>query len=239
MLKDLKDKVVVITGASSGFGKALALRLSQENVKLVLLSRNAEKVQDVSQSLLAVGVKVSCFSCDVTDIIQVKNAVNIILEAYGTIDVLINCAAIWLEGTVDAISSEKVKEVFDVNSIGLIYMIQQILPVMRRVKSGHIVTIGSHVGLDPMAGTSAYTASKYAIRGFSESLRMDLAGTGIRVSSIYPGGLDVHLFNTTALTSEKSQALDYAEKISEIVVFMLRQPDDLAVDHIEVRKFIE
>lgn len=239
MFTDLTDKVIIITGASSGFGKVLALRLSMEHARLVLLSRSADKLQDVASQIKESNGSASCFSCNITDRDQIGHALEYVTEAYGRVDVLINSAAIRQEGAIDDVSQESVYEMFNVNSIGLILMTQAVLPILKQTGAGQIVNIVSTAAFEPMANLSLYSATKAAVHGFTESLEKELEGTGIHVSGIYPGGVDTDLFGTMPLTDQKTQILEDANKLAEIVTFILKQPKDVVVDHLEFRKLPE
>lgn len=237
MAVDLAEKVMVITGASSGIGKVLATRLAMEKVKLVLLSRSAEKLQDVSSEIQTMGGSVSCFSCDVTDRFQIEHAIEYIQEAYGAIDVLINCAAVMQEGPIDSITPDKVRELFEVNTIGVITMTRAVLPAMKQNRRGQIINILSTAAVEARANMAIFTATKYAVRGFTESIEKELSSSGIKVTGVYPGGVHPDLFTTMPLTDQKTQILEDANKLAETILFALKQPDDYTVDHIETRSF--
>lgn len=236
MLDNLENKVIIITGASSGLGKSLAIRLSSEKAKLVLLSRNAEKLQNVARQISENGSSVSCFSCNVVDIQQIKNAVDYVTEAYGTIDILINCAAIWNESNTDYFTEQKVRELFDVNSIGVISVIASVLPVMRKKSSGQIINIISMAGVDAYKNSGVFSATKFAVRGYTESLQKEIKGSGIKVTGLYPGEfMDGDLFNTIA-DSNNVEERPIAQKIAEIIAFVIKQPQDIIIDHLEISK---
>lgn len=238
MLSDLSNKIILVTGASTGLGKALALRLAEEKANLVLHARSAEKLQDVVNDIKAKGGTVSCFACDVSDIKQTQYAAEYVKEGYGKIDILINNAGIWYEGPTESHPKEKVLEMFKVNAIGVIYMTQEILPLMRVHGDGQIFNIVSLAGTEPAANWGVYTATKYAVRGFTESLKQELSGTGIKVTGFYPGGMDTDLFETSGFPKGKAPWMMKKEDIAEIITFMLKQPPDVSMDHVEVRKFM-
>lgn len=235
MANNLDGKVILITGASSGLGKAIAKRLSAEKVILVLLSRAAEKLQDVAHELSAKGSTVSCFSCNVVDIQQIKNAIEYVTEAYGKIDILINCAAIWNEGQPEFYTEQKVRELFDVNSIGVISIVQEVLPIMKKMRSGHILNVISRTAVNPYINSSIYTSTKYAVRGFTESLQVELHDTPIKVTGFYPGaGMDGELFNTTVNSVNTDSAKPAAAKIAEAICDIINLPEDTTVNKIEI-----
>lgn len=238
MLQDLTDKVILITGASTGLGKEIAKRLSREKTKLVLNARNAEKLQEAAREISDAGGMCSCFACDVTDMNQTHNVVEYMMEAYGKVDVLLNIAGIWYEGPTENHPKEKIAEMFQVNSVGVIYTVQEVLPVMKKQHYGQIMNIVSIAGVEPAADWGVYTATKYAVRGFTDSLKLEMAGTGIKVSGFYPGGMNTDLFASSGFPKAHVPWMMDKVDIAEIVTFILKQPEDVAMDHVEVRKFM-
>ncbi|MFC1646701.1 SDR family NAD(P)-dependent oxidoreductase [Patescibacteria group bacterium] len=234
---DLKGKVVVITGASSGLGKALALRLCKEQPKLVLLSRSADKLQDVVEKVKESKCSVSSFSCNVTDLKQMKHTIEYILEAYGQIDVLVNNAGILYEAKIENYQPLKLLELFDVNAIGAISMIQLILPHMREKNYGQIINVISTAGIQPAKHSSVYNATKFALEGFTRSLKLDLDETNIKVMGFYPGGMEANLFTTQKLADNKGPFQVEKETVADVLCFMMKAPDIVSMDHVEVKKF--
>jgi uncharacterized protein len=235
----LKDKVIVITGASSGLGKSLALKFAEEEANLVLLSRSADKLQDVTQKIKErPGASVSCFACNITDYEQVKHAVEYVMEAYGHIDVLINNAGILYEATTENYPLQTTLEMFDVNAIGSICVTQAVLPHMKTRGDGQILNVISVAGVEPTASNSIYNATKYAIEGFTQSLKLELAGTGIKVMGCYPGGMESNLFTTQNLGEDTGPFLVEKQSVAELITFMLKQPENLIIDNVQIRKFL-
>jgi uncharacterized protein len=235
---DLKDKVIVITGASSGLGKALALRLADEKSTLVLLSRSADKLQDVVENIKNKQATVSCFSCNITDYEQVKHAIDYVIEAYGHIDTLINNAGIVYEATTENYPLNTMLEMFDVNAIGTICMTQAVLPHMKTRGEGQILNVISVAGVVPTAANSVYNATKFAIEGFTQSLRLELVGSGIKVMACYPGGMEANLFTTQNLSDDTGPFHVEKQSVAELILFMLKQPENLIMDSVHIRKFL-
>jgi short-subunit dehydrogenase len=235
----LKDKVIVITGASSGLGKSLAMRLADEETKLVLLTRSADKLQDVMEKLKGKNnTSASSFSCNITDYDQVQHAVEYVMEAYGHIDTLINTAGILYEATTENYPLKTTLEMFDVNAIGTICMTQAVLPHMKMRGEGQILNIISVAGVIPTPTNSVYNATKYAVEGFTQSLRLELTGTGIKVMACYPGEMETNLFTTQNLGDDTGPFFVEKQAVAELIVFMLKQPDNLIVDSVQIRKFL-
>jgi NADP-dependent 3-hydroxy acid dehydrogenase YdfG len=239
MLKELNDQVILVTGASTGLGKALALRLSQEKARIILNAHNADKLQAVAGEILQNGGLCSCFAGDVTDITQNQHIVEYVMEAYGKIDILINIAGIWHEGQTESHPKEKIMDMFKVNCVGVIYLTQELLPIMKKQHKGHIFNVVSIAGVEPAANWGIYTATKYAVSGFTESLKLELAGSGIKVSGFYPGGMNTDLFTASGFPRENEPWMMDKNDVAEIITFILKQPDDVAMDHVEVRKFLK
>lgn len=235
---DLADKVILITGASTGLGKALALRLAKEKTKLVLHARTASKLQEVTTKIKEEGGVCSCFTCDVTDIQQMKHAVSYVLEAYGRIDILVNNAGIWHEGSTESHPKDKILEMLKVNCAGVMFMTQEVLPIMKKQNEGQIFNIVSVAGVEPAANWGIYTATKYAVRGFTESLKLELSGSGIKVLGFFPGGMNTDLFDASGFPKGEAPWMMNKDDIAEIITFILKQPADIAIDHVEVRKFM-
>ena len=190
----LKEKRVVITGASEGLGKSLALRLAKEGAKIALLARDHKKLQAVACKVGDLGGESLIVPVDIRSKQAVSSAFQKIKENFGSIDTLVNNAGVWLEGKTEDASEEKIRAVFETNVLGHIYCIQMVLPTMKKRKSGHIFNVISNAGFEPSADWGIYTASKYAMRGLTDSLRQELQGTGIKVTGFYPAGMNTKLF---------------------------------------------
>ena len=229
----LKGKVIVITGASRGLGKAIAQRLVKEKAKLALIARTKKDLEVLKDELKS---ECEIFVCDVSNEVLVKLTVKKIIQKFGRVDILINNAGIWYEGSTDKHSLEKIKELFLINSIGPIYLTREVLPYMKKQESGQVLNISSSAGTRPDGGWGVYTSSKYALRGFTDSLKMELEGTGIKVMGFYPGGMNTTLFTTAGFKKENEPWMMKKEDIAEIIVFMLKTPDDVTMHHVEVRK---
>lgn len=228
--------MIIITGASSGLGKALALRLSREHAKLVLLSRSADKLQDIAQKLKNDHIDASCFSCNITDYDQIRHTVDIVLEAHGRIDILINCAGILEKKPIEGYDVNTILDIFDVNAIGAICMTQAILPSMKKTNAGQIVNVISTAGLTASDTGSVYTATKHALEGFHASLKKELKDTGIRIMGFYPGGMEANLFTTSAYADVESELSRERDDVADMIGYMLTRPEYLVIDHLEVRK---
>ncbi|MFT9486250.1 MAG: SDR family NAD(P)-dependent oxidoreductase [Tepidibacillus sp.] len=187
-----KDKIVVITGASSGIGAEIAKQLAKKGAIPILTARSLEKLQKVSTKLSGAH---EIFQLDVTSTEQVFKVMNQIVQKYGKIDILINNAGFGIfDRFVDA-SIEDIEEMMDVNYMGMVRCTKAVLPIMLKQKNGHIINIASVAGKLATAKASGYSASKFAVIGFSNGLRHELNGTSVYVSTLNPGPIDTPFFD--------------------------------------------
>ena len=235
---DISNQVVVITGASDGLGKALALRLVKEKVRLALLARSEDKLKQLRNEIISLGGQAEYVVCDITKVENIQSAVAQVKEKFGTIDILINNAGIWTAGTLEQHTIEKIKDLFTTNTLGTIFTTKEILPIMKEQKSGQILNVISIAGIEEVDSYGlVYVATKHALQGFTDTLKLELQGTGIKVIGFYPGGMATNIFKAAGITSVDSNLMMKVEDIAEILTFVLKQPKDVVIDHFEVRKF--
>lgn len=173
--KRFKDKVVIVTGASSGIGKDSAVRFAGEGAKVALVSRTKEKLEAVAKEIKEFNQDVIVIPTDVSSKEQVVNAVNKTIEKWGRIDVLFNNAGSSEVGLVeDGDFVEKVKDLFEIDFIGSVYFTKEVLPVMKKQGEGHIMNMSSVVGRKGFPHFGAYSSIMHAITGFTSSLRQEL-----------------------------------------------------------------
>lgn len=182
-----KDKVVVITGASSGIGRETAIEFAREGAKTVLVSRSRNKLQQVASEIAKFNSDVLVVPTDVSSSEQVGNMVKEIVSKYGAIDVLFNNAGSSYVGRVeDNNFTENAKKMMDADYFGTVNVTTEVLPVMKRQGSGHIMNMSSVVGKKAFPHFGGYSAAMHAISGFTDALRQELRGSGINVSTIHP-----------------------------------------------------
>ncbi len=187
----IKDKVVVITGASRGLGKALAALFADEGAKLVLSSRPGEELEKAGREL---GAEV--FPADVTKEEEIKKLADFTLEKFGRIDVWVNNAGIWMpHAPIEKMDLKRVHEMIEVNLFGTIYGSKAALIQMKKQRSGTIINIISVSALEGRPGSSGYCASKYATVGFTKSLRLEVKQDNIKVLAVYPDKMKTNLFD--------------------------------------------
>ena len=190
------DQVVVITGASSGIGRATALEFAREGAKTVLVSRSLEKLERVADEIRSFNPNVLAVPTDVSSPEQVHEMVEKVLSEVGRIDVLFNNAGSSYVGRVeDENFVENAKKMIDVDYFGTVYTTKEVLPVMQKQGSGHIMNMSSVVGRKAFPHFGGYSSVMHAISGFTDSLRQELSGSGINVSIIHPALTQTPLLN--------------------------------------------
>lgn len=186
---NLKDRVAVITGAGGGIGRATALALARRGCHLALADINRDSVTATASEARALGVRATSHHIDVADREAVKAFPDEVKLAHPHIDILINNAGVAVGGTFEQVSEEDFDWLMEINFHGLVRMTRAFLPHLRERDEARIVNISSLFGLISPAGQSAYSASKFAVRGFSNALRHELDGSGIGVTVVHPGGV--------------------------------------------------
>ncbi len=179
------NKVWLITGCSTGFGRALALHTLELGYKVGVAARNTEDVKDIISQYPQTAI---ALKLDVTKEEEIASSTAQVLEQFGCIDVLVNNAGIGYFGAVEESEEEEVRRMFDINVFGLANMTKAVLPIMRKQRSGHIVNIASIGGLVGFPGVGFYNATKFAVDGLSESLSKEVAPLGIKVMIVAPSG---------------------------------------------------
>ena len=183
---NFKDKVVLITGASSGIGEATAMEFSKKGASIILVSRDNEKLEIVSQKLEQFKNKVLVCPCDVSIKSEVESMSKNVLEKFGHIDILVNNAGFAIYGSVSELSIEEIESQMQTNYFGMVYCIKNFLPSMIEQRSGHIVNVASVAASFGLPGIASYCASKFAMLGFSEGLQHELKNTGVGVTVVSP-----------------------------------------------------
>ena len=183
---NFKNKIVVITGASSGIGKASAIEFAKKNSKLVLIARRKEKLEQVKQELSKYNMEILTVPCDVSDKEQVKSMSDQVLEKFGKIDILVNNAGFAIYGSVSDLSIEDIESQMNTNYLGMVYCTKNFLPTFLQQNSGHIVNVASVAASFGLPGIASYCASKFAMLGFSEGLQHELYGTNVGVTVVSP-----------------------------------------------------
>jgi NADP-dependent 3-hydroxy acid dehydrogenase YdfG len=236
-------KTILITGASGGFGEAIAKMLAKQNVKLILTGRNKEHLDNVCHFITSqTSSKVLPLVFDVRDWEACKQAVNSIPEDFKDIDVLINNAGLALElHPVDQGNIEEWECMIDTNIKGLLYMTRLISPIMVARKSGHIINIGSISSREVYAGGNVYCATKHAVLALSQGTRIDLLPHNIKVTHVSPGAAETN-FSTVRFHGNKARADKVyegftpliADDVANVVEYVLSLPAHVCINEINL-----
>ena len=244
MTDSLKDKVAIITGASSGIGEATAHRLAESGARVVLAARRVERLEALAADIERREGTALVAPTDVTDERSVQRLARMALDAFGRIDILINNAGIMPLSPISKLRVEEWDRMIDVNIKGVLYCVAATLPTMLEQGSGHIINVSSVAGRRPFPSGTVYSATKFAVRAISQGLRLELSPIkGIRVTDIEPGVVATELTHhiTDNETANRFQEM-WAEKtplesidIAETILFVLSRPDHVNVNEILVR----
>ena len=239
-MSEIQNKVVIITGASSGLGEATAKRLAASGAKLMLAARREDRLKELVAAIAQTGGTANYLVTDVTDRAQVEALAKQTLSTYGRIDVLINNAGLMPLSPLDQIKVEEWDQMIDVNIKGVLYGIAAVLPMMRQQKSGHIINVSSVAGHKVFPGAAVYCATKFAVRAISEGLRLESNGE-IRSTNISPGAVATELTSTISDTDTAAStnalyeiAID-ADAIARAIAYAIEQPGDVDVNEMIIR----
>jgi 3-hydroxy acid dehydrogenase / malonic semialdehyde reductase len=239
----LKDKIVLITGASSGIGRSCAESFAKSGAKLILLARRMDRLDELESNIKRdYKIDVLCLKCDVRDLKEVEKVINNLPNEWKEIDILINNAGLsrGLEKIQDGYF-EKWEEMIDTNIKGLLYVTRLVLPQMIERKSGLIINIASIAGIQAYVGGNVYSASKCAVRMLSQSMQLDLNGTGVRVTNIDPGMVETE-FSMVRFSGDAERAAQVykgftplkPEDVAEVALFCATRPDHVSIHDVLV-----
>ncbi|MCY8643104.1 3-ketoacyl-ACP reductase [Bacillus haynesii] len=221
-MQSLQNKTALITGGGRGIGRATAIALAKEVVHIGLIGRTAANLEKAAEELKAFGVKVSVAAADVKDLSAVERAVQSVKEELGQIDILINNAGIGgFAGFLEQ-SPEEWENIIQVNLMGVYNVTRAVLPEMIERKAGDIINISSTAGQRGAAGTSAYSASKFAVLGLTESLMQEVRKHNIRVSALTPSTVATDLAIDSKLTDGNPERVMQPEDLAEYMVAQLK-----------------
>jgi amino acid adenylation domain-containing protein/thioester reductase-like protein len=235
----LSGRVAVVTGASSGIGAAVAAALASEGAHVVLAARRINALESVKSKLKVHGTKVIVHPTDVTDKAQVDSLMRTAHTSLGPIDILINCAGVMYYTLLTNAQTDEWDHTVDVNCKGLLYCLASTVPAMVARGHGHIVAVSSDAGRKVFPGLGVYSASKFFVEATLQSLRLETAGTGLRVTSVQPGNVatDLLAMSTDTVAIKKygqpsgAKVLD-AEDVAASIIYALRQPEHVAVNEV-------
>nr|WP_315223264.1 3-ketoacyl-ACP reductase [uncultured Flavobacterium sp.] len=221
-MTDLKNKNALITGAGKGIGKAIALALAKEGVNVILLARTQADVDQLALETNALGVKSLALSADVSDMNAVNEAVEKALSEFKTIDILINNAGIGSFGKFLELEPSTWERIIQVNLMGTYYVTRAVVPNMIERQTGDIINISSTAGLNGNALTSAYSASKFAVMGLTDSLMQEMRKHNIRVTALAPSTVATDLAIDLKLTDGNPEKVMQSEDVAELIIAQLK-----------------
>ena len=235
----LSGKVAVVIGASSGIGAAVSASLAKEGASIVLAARRTEALESVKRKASAYGSKVIVHQTDITSKQQVQDLISTASTKLGPVDILVNCAGVMYFTMMANVQTDEWDRTVDVNCKGLLNCLSSIVPDMLNRGTGHIVTISSDAGRKVFPGLGVYSASKFFVEATLQALRVETAGTGLRVTSIQPGNTATELLgmSTDAEAIKKygeptgAKVLD-AEDVATAIVYAVCQPEHVAVNEV-------
>jgi len=218
----LKNKNALITGAGKGIGKAIAIALAKEGVNVILVSRTQLDVDQLAVKIENFGVKSLALAADVSDINSINKAVETAITKFKTIDILINNAGIASFGKFLELEPEAWEKIIQVNLMGTYYATRAVLPNMIERQTGDIINISSTAGLNGNALTSAYSASKFAVLGLTDSLMQEMRKHNIRVTALTPSTVATDMAKDLNLTDGNPEKVMQSEDIAELIIAQLK-----------------
>ncbi|CAD2070722.1 3-ketoacyl-ACP reductase [Jeotgalicoccus meleagridis] len=230
-MQDIKGKVALITGGGRGIGRATAIELAKEGVNVGLVGRTLENLEKVKEELKDYDIKVSVASADVSDLDDITAAVEKIRQELGPIDILLNNAGISKFGKFMELTPEEWTNIVDVNVKGVYYTTRAVLPEMVERQAGDIINISSTAGQKGGPVTSAYSASKAAVIGLSESLMMEVRKDNIRVVTLTPSTVATDMAKELELTDGNPEKVMQAEDLAELIVAQLKLNNRVVLKH--------
>jgi NADP-dependent 3-hydroxy acid dehydrogenase YdfG len=239
---DLTGKIVAVTGASSGIGEATALACARAGAAVSLAARRQDRIEELAKRITADGGRAIAVQTDVSDEAQAGAFVSRTVSELGKIDVLVNNAGVMLLGPINGADTDEWRRMIDANVYGVLYCTHAALPHMAQQGSGHIVNVSSVAGRFARAGSGVYNLTKFGVGAFSESLRQEAVGYGVRVTLIEPGAVATELPGHNRPEILELMAKNFAgvtpldaDDIANAVVYAIGQPPNVSVNEILVR----
>ena len=245
MSDSIQGKVVVITGASSGLGEATARHLATRGAKVVLGARRTEKLQAICADIQRAGGEATFNTMDVTSLESVKDLVDLAVQTYGKLDVIINNAGLMSIAPLQELKVDEWNSMIDINIKGVLNGIAAALPVFEDQQSGHFINISSVAGLKVFSpGGTVYSGTKFAVRAISEGLRHEVGGN-IRTTSIEPGAVDSELKYGSSHQASSDFVVDFykqaipADSVARAIAYAIEQPRDVDINEIVLRPTVQ
>ena len=223
-MENLKGQKAIITGGGSGLGKATALAFAKEGIDVAITGRNEKNLQETVAELKALGVNATYSKFDVGNHQEVKAGIEAIIKEFGSLDILVNNAGIAAFGTFLEMSPEDWQGMMQTNVMGMYYVTREVLPHLIKNNQGDIFNVSSTAGINGNAGTSAYSASKFAVIGLSESLMKEVRKNNIRVCTLTPSTIASQMSLDLGITDGNTEKVLQPEDFAELIVSALQLP---------------
>jgi len=239
----IKDKVVIITGASSGIGEATAKLLASKGAKVVLGARRSDKLKQIAEEIIQHGGQAVCQELDVTQQSQNNAIVQLAKSTFGRVDAIFLNAGLMPNSPLSALKTDEWHKMVDVNVKGVLNGLAAVLPEFLAQKSGHVIATSSVAGLKAYPGGAVYGGTKWFVRDFMEVLRMESAmeGTNIRTATIYPAAINTELLTTFSDKESLDQMQSIYDKygispdrVANVVAYAIDQPEDTTINEFTV-----
>ncbi|MCQ6281664.1 SDR family oxidoreductase [Bacillus sp. EB600] len=242
-MSGLKEKVIVITGASSGIGEATALSLAEKGAKVVLAARRKYRLKEITEKIKLNGGSAIYFETDVTSHSNVQKLSEFTIEKFGKIDVWVNNAGIMPLSFLNKLKIDEWNQMIDVNIKGVLYGIAAAIPIMEKQGNGHIINVSSVAGYSVGMTGAVYSGTKFAVRAITEGLRLELSSrSNIRTTVIYPGSVESDLNNNITdkdalnlISKNPSPNKLEGTDIANSIIYAIEQPDNVSVNEILIR----
>jgi clavulanate-9-aldehyde reductase len=242
MAIDLSNRVVAVTGASSGIGEAVALACARAGAAVGLAARRAERIELLRERIAEDGGRAIAVPTDVSEEAQARDFIERTHAELGRLDVLVNNAGVMLLGPIENAPTEEWRRMIDANVYGVLYCTHAALPLMRAQGSGHIINVSSVAGRFARAGSGVYNLTKFGVGAFSESLRQEAVGLGVRVTLVEPGAVATELVghNRPQVLEQLASAFQgvtplESEDIANAVLYAIGQPPNVSVNEVLIR----
>ena len=223
-MENIKNKIAIITGGGRGLGKATAIALAKEGVHVGITGRNEKILQDTVKELQELGIKAAYACFDVTDKVKVQTELKQLIATLGGVDILVNNAGIAEFGKFNEMSADRWEEILLTNVMGIYNVTREVLPLLIEKNEGDIINVASTAGLNGNPGTSAYSASKFAVIGLSESLMKEVRKNNIRVCTLTPSTIASDMSVELGLTDGNPDSVLQPEDFAALIIATLRLP---------------
>lgn len=223
-MENLKGKNAIITGGGRGLGKAAALAFAKEGINVAITGRNEQLLKETVSELIKLGVKATYAVFDVAEFDAVTIAIEKLKESFGTFDIVVNNAGVAAFGSVLDMDPKTWKDIVETNLLGTYYVTKAVLPQLIEKNEGDIINVSSTAGLNGAATTSAYSASKFGVIGFSDSLMREVRKNNIRVCTLMPSTIASDMSKELKLTDGNPETVLQPEDFAELIVANLKLP---------------